>query len=289
MGAADRLREGDLDACLAELQDEVRNDPSDAKSRVFLFQLLAVLGQWERAATQLEVAGDLDHGTLSMVSAYRHLVASEPFRREVFAGNRSPLIFGDPEEWVALLIESTKLSAAGQLEQAGELRDEAFEAAPTTRGTITAVDGENLTSGPQSFEWIADADTRLGPIIEAMVGDRYYWIPVQRIAHIQFEPPVDLRDMVWAPAYFTWANGGEATGFIPTRYPGSDVGEEHDLKLARRTDWTENAAGCFGLGQRLFATDAGEFPILQIREVTLETGEGGDESGADAGDGEDHG
>ena len=44
MSAEDRLREGDLSGALAELQDQVRSDPSNADYRVFLFQLLCVLG-----------------------------------------------------------------------------------------------------------------------------------------------------------------------------------------------------------------------------------------------------
>ena len=60
MLAEQALHEGNLDETLASLQDQVRKDPSNAKLRVFLFQLLALLGQWDRAMNQLNVAGDLD-------------------------------------------------------------------------------------------------------------------------------------------------------------------------------------------------------------------------------------
>ena len=71
MTAEECLRDGKLGDALAELQNQVRGDPSNAKQRIFLFQLLSVLGQWERAMTQLNVAGDLDPGALAMVQAYR--------------------------------------------------------------------------------------------------------------------------------------------------------------------------------------------------------------------------
>ena len=58
--AEDALRGGDPGGALALLQAEVRNKPADASLRVFLFQLLCVLGQWERALNQLKVAADLD-------------------------------------------------------------------------------------------------------------------------------------------------------------------------------------------------------------------------------------
>ena len=38
---------------------------------------------------------------------------------------------------------------------------------------------------------------------------RYYWVPWQRIRTLALEQPSDLRDYVWMPAGFTWANGGE--------------------------------------------------------------------------------
>ena len=51
--ARELLRAGEPAQALAALQDLVRGDPSNAEKRVFLFQLLSVLGQWERAARQL--------------------------------------------------------------------------------------------------------------------------------------------------------------------------------------------------------------------------------------------
>jgi len=185
-------------------------------------------------------------------------------RAEIFAGKRSPLVFGDPEKWVALLIEALRLTAEGKDVQSQEIRDQAFEAAPATSGSL---DGA-------PFAWIADADPRLGPVIEAVVNGRYYWIPIHRIKRVQIEKPSDLRDIVWTPVNFTWANGGEAVGLIPTRYPGSEASADNLIRLARKTEWHEHEAELYlGLGQRMFATDAGEHPIMDIRDITLDTGE----------------
>ena len=91
-----------------------------------------------------------------------------------------------------------------------------------------------------------------------------------RIAAIQFEPPADLRDMVWLPAQFTWANGGEAVGFIPTRYSGTETAEDSALRLSRKTEWTPIGSEAFaGRGQRVLATSADEVPLLQVRELRL--------------------
>jgi type VI secretion system protein ImpE len=258
----DWLCGGDLEKARSLLQEQLRKDPANAKLRIFLFQLLAVFGQWDRALTQLKVAGELDAGNLAMVQTYRDALSCEALREEIYAGHRSPLIFGQPATWIALLVEALRLTAAGELEQSQQMRDEAFAAAPVTRGSI---DGH-------SFEWIADADSRLGPVLETIISGRYYWVPFNRIRDIRIEAPADLRDVVWMPAYFTWANGGESVGLIPTRYPGSHASADVQLRLARRTEWADRGAELFvGLGQRMLATDAGEFPIMDARAIRLET------------------
>ncbi len=35
---------------------------------------------------------------------------------------------------------------------------------------------------------------RLGPVIEAMVNGRYFWVPFAAIGELDFDPPADLRD-----------------------------------------------------------------------------------------------
>jgi type VI secretion system protein ImpE len=278
MSADELLREGMLDEALAALQQEVRAKPADAKLRVFLFQLLAVQGQWERALTQLNVAGELDAATLAMVQTYREAIRCELLRAEIFAGKRSPLIFGQPDEWLALLMESLRLTAEGKHGPASELRTRALEAAPATGGTIvtgtptrSASEGETATAD-RGFEWLADADSRLGPVIEAIVSGRYYWVPLHHVQRIVIDPPEDLRDVVWMPAHFVWANGGDSVALIPTRYPGSESSPDPLIRLSRKTDWTEAAAGVFlGQGQRMLAADSGDFSLMDVREIRLST------------------
>lgn len=252
------LRAGRIDEALASLQAGVRAQPADASLRIFLFQLLAVTGQWERALNQLNVATELDAGTLAMAQMYRETLRCELLRVEVFAGKRSPLIFGQPENWLALLIESLLTAAQGNPAAAETLRQRAYDAAPTTAGTI---DG-------QDFAWLADGDMRLGPVCEAIINGRYYWLPFDRLTRLTIEAPTDLRDTVWMPAHFEFSNGGETVGVIPTRYPGSEKNADPFIQLARKTEWSETEAGVFhGLGQRTLTTDGGDFPLMDLREI----------------------
>ncbi len=259
--AVQSLREGNLQEALTQLRDQVRKDPSDGKHRVFLFQLFAVLGQWDRALTQLNTAAELDASTLAMAQMYREALRCEVLRSEVFAGKRSPVIFGEPPQWIGSLVEALRCTAEGKHEAAAELRGRALEDATATSGNI---DG-------RQFEWIADADPRLGPVVEAIVDGRYFWVPVENIRRIVIEEPADLRDVVWMPVHFTWANEGETVGLIPTRYPGSENCEDSAIQLARKTEWTEVAEDVsFGLGQRLLATDQDDSPLMDVREIQLD-------------------
>ncbi len=258
--ALQALKDGDVQRALKLLTEQVRAHPQDAKLRVFMFQLLCVLGQWERALNQLKVSLELDAGTLPMVQTYREAIACETLRLQVFAGKKVPMLFGEPETWVALLIEALLREGRGDAEAARQLREQGLEQAPATAGRI---DGE-------AFAWIADADTRLGPVIEAVINGRYYWLPWSRLSQVDIDPPQDLRDAVWMPAHFQFTNGGEVVGLIPTRYPDTVLAAGDALALARRTDWHEAAPGSYtGLGQRLYTTDVADHALMDIRSVVL--------------------
>ena len=259
--AAERsLKEGDPASALARLQEDVRARPSDAKLRVFLFQLLCVLGQWERALNQLRVASELEPLALPMAQMYGEAVRCEAIRTAVFEGQKSPMILGEPDQWLALLIEARLRAGHGETSQAEELRLRAYEEAPTSSGDI---DG-------RPFEWLADADSRLGPVMEAIINGRYYWVPFSRLTKVSMEAPEDLRDLVWMPAHLDFDNGGESLALIPTRYPGSEASEDGGVALARKTVWEPLGGDAYrGLGQRLLATDTGETPILEIRSISV--------------------
>lgn len=260
MTPEDHLKSGDLTATLAALQNKVRADPSDAKLRIFLFQLLCVLGDWKRAITQLKLSAEMDPLALMMAQTYREGIICEVYREKVFKGEKDPMIFGEPEPWLALLIEAQKLLATGKIEEAAQLREQAFADAPTTSGTVNGT----------AFEWIADADMRLGPVLEVIVNGRYFWLPFSQISKLEMEPPADLRDYVWTAATLTLSNGGEVVALIPTRYAGTPENGNDAAKLARATDWRDAGNDTYlGTGQRLFATDQDDIALLDIRELVI--------------------
>jgi type VI secretion system protein ImpE len=259
------IRAGAPKAALAPLTAAVKAAPAKPELRIFLAQLLCVLGQWERAHTQLNVVAEMDDVAGPMREMVGHSLRCEKIRAAVFEGRRSPMIFGEPEAWLAGLIESLLRSGAGETELARSLAAQAFEAAPATRGSI----------GGAPFEWIADADSRLGPVLEAMVNGRYYWVPFNRLARIEIEPPTDLRDIVWIPAHLHFANGGEVIAMLPTRYPGSEKSDDEQILMARKTDWrSDGPERWLGLGQRVLVTDQGEHDLLTLSTIELVPADG---------------
>src|ERR1700720_2379284 len=259
MTAEQLLKDGRPDEALKELQKAVRDDPANAKARVFLFQLFSVLGDWKRADTQLQVLSEMDADSMMLSRISEPILPCEAIRTDVFASKRTPIIFGEPPEWIGSLVQATELFGKDEFRAGIELRDKAFDAAPMTAGKING----------EAFDWIADADERLGPVLEVILEGRYYWIPFCRIRQIIIEPVTDLRDLVWAPAQFVWENGGQAAGHIPARYAGTERSEDGNLKLARKTEWSNKGGVNLGLGQRILATDAAEYPLLEIRKLEL--------------------
>lgn len=259
------LHEGNVQDALASLQNQIRKEPENVKLRIFLFQLLAVAGNWERALTQLNLTGELSAENLPMVQTYRETIRCELLREKVFSAQTTPVMFGEPQQWQALLFESLKQVAAGNYEESLQLREQAYEQAPTVGGTVNG----------EPFQWLADTDSRLGPVLELVLNGKYFWVPAINIQKLVLEVPVDLRDLVWLPVQVTWMNGGSAACFIPARYPGSAASADSAIRLARKTEWREPFPGhAFGLGQKMFATDARDYALFEIRELIFDNAPG---------------
>jgi len=261
LNAEESIKAGNLEAALRELQDAVRNNPAKPEYRTFLFQLLCVLGDWNRALTQLNVVADMDNSALLMAQTYRELLLCEAFRAEVFTGKREPLLFGEPNPWLGTLIQALGHADKAEGARAYEIVMSAMDQATARSGTIDE----------QPFEWLSDADMRLGPVFEMILNGKYYWVPMDNIAEMSFSEPEDLRDLVWLPVQIKWVNDGNSIGFMPTRYPGEQTLTDPQSALARKTDWTDRGGEFFvGSGQRMLTTDQDEYSLLQSRKIVFD-------------------
>lgn len=251
---------------LGLLQARVRQDAADPKARLFLAQLLAVLGQWDRAEAQLAVCGTLDASTLGLVATYRAALQAEQQRARVFRGEARALVHADaaqdavPPAWAQAMAQALEDEAQGRPGAAAR-RAQALEEAPATPGRL---DGE-------AFAWLADADSRLGPMLEVIEGERYSWVPMQSLAAVRIGAPQDLRDLVWLPARLLGTDGTDRAVLLPTRYAGTPETGEGELQMARRTEWNALSDDQWqGRGQRVLVSDRSERGLLEVREIVFE-------------------
>jgi type VI secretion system protein ImpE len=242
---------------LARITDGCRARPTDASLRMQLFRLLCVTGQWARAEAALDVAGRVDASLALTVLAHRNALACERFREQVFLGRRAPLFVGEPGLGAALLAQALALEPQAAL----AARERAFDEISASSGTIDAT----------RFEWLADADSRLGPNLEVYLDGKYFWVPFERIARLDVEAPDDALDLVWCRVELTLKGGVPQPAIVPTRYPGTAAIDDDALRLARRTEWVGiGGEHCAGRGQRCLAFGDEDRALLDVRRVEFD-------------------
>lgn len=253
------LRSGDLDGARAVLIEAARTKPADIPTRLFLFQLLAIQGEWDKAEKQLAALARLSPEAAMLSTVYSQAIGAERDRAAVFAGTATATIHGNAA-WAEGIAEAIRLEACGDTTAARGSRDAAFDQAPDTPGTIGDDDDDM-----RRFDWIADADPRFGPVMEAIVGGRYGLLPFEAVEAIDSEGPRDLRDLVWYPAEVTLRAGARIAVLLPTRYP--QLTNDSAERMARATRWSDNGLGS---GAHLWAcSDGDDLALPSIRRVRL--------------------
>lgn len=262
------LKGNPLSDALSQAESAVQSAPADADKRAEWVQLLLLHGDWPRAEMQLKAWQALTPVAAPTTRQLTETVAAEIQRDGVFRGTHEPAYLSPPPDWLLTLAEALRSAP----EQADALRDQAFEAAAEAESagslTLTASDGEEEKK--HDFTWLADADSRLGPVCELFLENRYYWVPFEDIASISFQPPQNAVHLVWVNAMVTWRNGKQKVCQIPARYPVTDdCNDAH--RLGHRTDWAPlNDLGHYaGQGQKTWITDADEYALLTLRGLSF--------------------
>ncbi len=97
-----------------------------------------------------------------------------------------------------------------------------------------------------------DADDLCAGVMEVLTTTgKYFWIPIARIAAIDFHPPRRPRDLAWRRASMSVADGPDGDVYVPAIYAGSHADAADPVRLGRETTWTETAP-VRGSGQRIF-------------------------------------
>ena len=252
------LRQGDVDGARSALVEAVRAAPSDQRLRMFLFQLLAINGEWDKARSQLQSLVQLSAEAQMLSATYNPVLDAEKQREAVFSGAAEASLLMGEGGWADSIAKALSGFASGDGAAASALRDAAFDSAPDLPGNC---DG-------RPFDWMADCDSRFGPTCEAILGGRYGLLPFDTIRSITATGPEDLRDTIWYPVEIEFRSGQSAAAFLLTRYPGSEKADSGAVRLGRVTQWTDHEWGQQGSGQRLWTFSDGEdCGILEFRKI----------------------
>ncbi len=251
---------GRLQAAIDAQIQEVKASPSDHGKRVFLFELLAFAGDWDRARRQIEAVQGDSLEMMTAVDSYKKLLDAEDHRRRVFKDGVLPgFLTSGAGDWVF-----TRLQAINELRNndpvaAKKLLDESDAAAPT----LTL----NLNGKP--VEGLRDCDDLFGPVLEVLAHGGYYWLPLNQVDAVTALAPKFPRDLIWLPVKLAVKDGPAGDAFLPCRYPGTTDVTGDELKLARATDWTQPGGDgpVRGVGLRTFLAGDDAVVVTELREL----------------------
>jgi type VI secretion system protein ImpE len=233
MTAKELFQAGEIDKAIEALGTELRSNPTDVQRRTFLFELLCLAGNYARAEKQLDVLGQGSQEAAMGMLLYRSALHAEQTRQQMFTSGQFPLTPREP--------------------------------APVS-GVLNG----------RPFASLVDGDPRIGARLEVFAAGQYMWIPFEHIATVSLTPPKRLRDLIWSPVVVrpnSAFKGGELGELLlPVLTPLAWQQADNAVRLGRVTEWQELDDGRqVPAGQKLLLVDDEEFPLLEVRQLTIST------------------
>lgn len=263
MTAKELFDAGKLTAAIDQLNQDVKSHPADSHSRTFLFELLCLSGDYDRAERQLDAIVKLGGDVSVEVGAqvYRNTLEAERARHKLFSEGGRPGFLTDQPQYVSLHLDAMKMLVENRPAEAKALLEESDSSRSPVKGRAEGKD----------FQSFRDSDDLIGPFLEAIVQKEYVWLPFEQIKRIEITPPKRLRDLLWIPAKVELHKLSLGEVFLPALYAGSSEHPDDLVKLGRMTDWKPVEEGLtLGTGQRMFLIDDEDRAILELREVQFE-------------------
>ncbi len=260
MNSKDLITAGRLLEARKQLVEEVKSFPADLGKRTLLFQVLAFCGEWDKAERHLDAIAGQDSSRETGVQVYKNLIHAERERMEVSELNARSSFLSETPPYLEIYYAAREKVVEKKMEEAKELFDQIDARRPMISGTVNG----------KRFTGFKDTDTFLSFFLEAIVYERYVWIPFESIRELSVDSPTSLFDLLWITARITTWEGLTTNCYLPVLYPGSFLHEDERVKLGRMTDWTP-PGGPFskGMGQHVFHAGQEEMAILDIREVVF--------------------
>ena len=192
------------------------------------------------------------------------------FELLLFAGE-----YDRAEKQLDLLAGANAEAAAGTLLYRSALHAERTRQAMFANHETPPLVEEAVHSGVwngTTFSEFSDPDPRIGANLEVFIAGSYTWIPVHYLRKLVIEPPVNLRDLIWAQARvetsadFRLQELGEV--LLPVLCPLSSRHAEEVVQLGRESAWEpDEVHGEVPYGAKTMLIDGIEVPLLHIRSV----------------------
>lgn len=228
------LDAGKVQDAIAALTSYLRDHPTDATQRTFLFELLCFAGQYERAQRQLAALSE--GGTQKEMGAvlYYSALHAEKLRHEVFQKEEYP-----------------RVSAAAS--PSGTLNGKPFKSISDADPVI----GARLeVHAAGAYLWIPFEHITYIEIQPPTKLRDTLWAP----ALVRTGPAFKGTEM------------GEV--LLPVIYPFSWKNSDEAVWLGRATAWAADDNGHeFPVGQKILMVDGEEVPMLEVRTVEFSTAE----------------
>lgn len=256
------LGEASLAQAQVNLENDIKAQPANADLRAALVQLLCLNGNWSRARAQLKSWLALAPQAAPTVTLLEQALSAEALREKTLAGQERPMMPEAHWPWLTLMADAL----SQPVPHAALLRAQALEQASANPGELTQ--GDDSTP----FSWLMDGDARFGPVCEALVNGRYYWLPFSAIAQMTFQPPDSVFDLIWRHTHIRLHDGSEQVCQIPLRYPVQSS-QADSLLLARATEWQALPDGdsqYLGFGQKVWMDEHGEYPLLTLKSLSFQ-------------------
>jgi type VI secretion system protein ImpE len=227
---------GRLNDAIEALGAELRDNPTDARRRTFLFEMLCFAGNWDRADKQLDILAGQDKDKRLGALLYRAALNADRTRHEMFQK-------AIPET------ESPPAPAGGKLN--GRDFDSIEDSDPRIGARLEVLAGE-------SYLWIPLAHIAL---LEME--------PPKRLRDLLWTPAT----IHTGPA-FQGSDLGRV--LLPVLSPFSCNHADDAVRLGRVTVWeAAPEGGEVPFGQKLLLVDGEEVPLLELRKLEFRQPAGG--------------
>jgi type VI secretion system protein ImpE len=230
MNAKELFQAGRLADAIQSLTAEVRSNPTDSRRRSFLFELLSLSGEFDRAAKHLDVLAQASPAAEVGALLYKSAIAAERHRQALFSKGEQPAAASDATSGPGLL-NGKPFNSIEDADPRLGCRLEAFVA------------GEYMLI---PFRYIGSFQLSAPRSVRDLI-----WSSA----------------ILKTSSDFAAKELGEV--LVPVLYPLSWQHANEAVKLGRATEWQELQPGMpVPLGQKMLVVDGEEVvPLLEVRDL----------------------